>query len=38
MRAQIFAIGATTPREAFVEGRSEDAEKLAALLLAKVRA
>jgi len=38
MRAQIFSVGATTPREAFVEGPSEDAEKLAAQLLAKVRA
>jgi len=36
MRAQIFAVGATTPREAFVEGRSEDAEKLAAELLKKI--
>ena len=38
MRAQMFSAGATTPREASVEGRSEDAEKLAAQLLAKVRA
>ena len=36
MRAQIFAVGASTPREAFVEGRSEDAEKLAAELLKKI--
>src|SRR5207237_10248836 len=36
MRAQIFAVGATTPREAFVEGRSEDAEKLAVELLKKI--
>ncbi len=29
MRAQVFALEATTPREASVEGHSEDAEKLA---------
>ena len=38
LRAQIFSVGATTPREASVEGPIEDAEKLAAHLLAKVQA
>src|SRR6266849_192012 len=33
IRAQVFDIGATTPREGFVEGPSEDAERLAAQLL-----
>src|SRR2546426_6214430 len=37
IRAQIFDLGATTPREGFVEGRSEDAEKLAARLLEQIR-
>lgn len=32
MRAQIFALGATTPREAVGEGPSEEAEKLAGRL------
>jgi hydroxymethylbilane synthase len=32
LRTQIFALGATTPREAVVEGPSEDAERLAATL------
>lgn len=34
--AQIFDLGATTPRESSVEGPSEDAEKLAAQLLRKI--
>jgi hydroxymethylbilane synthase len=38
IRGQIFALGATTPREGFVQGPSEDAEKLAAQLLEKIRA
>jgi hydroxymethylbilane synthase len=38
IRGQIFALGATTPREGFVEGPSEDAEKLAAKLLEEIRA
>ncbi|MBV9617736.1 MAG: hydroxymethylbilane synthase [Verrucomicrobia bacterium] len=38
IRGQIFDPGATAPRQAFVEGPSEDAEKLAAQLLAKIRA
>jgi hydroxymethylbilane synthase len=38
IRGQIFDLGATAPRQAFVEGPSEDAEKLAARLLAKIRA
>ena len=37
IRAQIFDLGATAPREGFVEGRSEDAEKLAARLLEQIR-
>jgi hydroxymethylbilane synthase len=37
IRAQIFDLGATEPREGFVEGRSEDAEKLAARLLEQIR-
>src|SRR5262249_53918567 len=37
MRAQIFDLGATTPREAVIEGPSEDAEKLATQLIAQVR-
>jgi hypothetical protein len=36
IRGQIFAIGGTTPREGFVQGPSEDAEKLAAQLLEKI--
>jgi hydroxymethylbilane synthase len=36
VRAQIFDLGATAPREAVVEGASEDAEKLAAELLKKI--
>ncbi|HWY50140.1 MAG TPA: hydroxymethylbilane synthase [Chthoniobacterales bacterium] len=36
IRGQIFALEATTPREGFVQGPSEDAEKLAAQLLEKV--
>jgi hydroxymethylbilane synthase len=38
IRAQIFDVGATTPRQSLVEGPSEDAEKLAAQLLEKLRA
>jgi hydroxymethylbilane synthase len=38
IRGQIFAVGATTPREGFVQGPSEDAEKLAAQLLEKINA
>ena len=38
VRAQIFDLGATAPREGFVEGPSEDAEKLAAQLLEHIRA
>jgi len=38
IRGQIFDLGATAPREGFVEGPSEDAEKLAAQLLEKIRA
>jgi hypothetical protein len=37
-RGQIFDLGATTPREDYCEGPSEDAEKLAAALLDKIRA
>ena len=37
LRAQIFDPGATTPREAMVGGRSEDAEKLAAELFESLR-
>jgi hydroxymethylbilane synthase len=36
IRGQIFALGATTPHEGFVQGPSEDAEKLAAQLLEKI--
>jgi hydroxymethylbilane synthase len=38
IRGQIFDPGAIAPRQAFVEGPSEDAGKLAAQLLAKIRA
>ncbi len=38
LRAQVFDLEATTPREAFVEGPSEDAERLAAQLLTKINA
>lgn len=38
IRAQIFELGATTPREGSVEGPSEDAEKLAAELWKQVDA
>ena len=38
MCAQIFDLGATAPHEAVVEGASEDAEKLAAELLQRIRA
>src|ERR1700736_3769433 len=38
IRGQIFPLGATTPREGFVQGPSEDAEKLAAQLLGKINA
>jgi porphobilinogen deaminase len=38
IRGQIFALGATTPREGFVQGPSEDAEKLAAQLLERINA
>ena len=37
IRAQIFDLEATAPRQGFVQGRSEDAEKLAAQLFDKVR-
>jgi hydroxymethylbilane synthase len=36
IRAQVFALEATTPREGFVEGPSEDAERLAAQLLGQI--
>jgi hydroxymethylbilane synthase len=36
MRAHIFELGATSPREGFVEGPSEDADRLAAQLLEQV--
>jgi hypothetical protein len=36
IRGQIFALGATTPRQDSVEGPSADAEKLAAQLLGKI--
>ena len=38
IRGQIFDPGATAPRQASVEGPSEDAEKLAARLLEEIRA
>jgi hydroxymethylbilane synthase len=38
IRGQIFALGVTTPREGFIEGPSEDAEKLAAQLLKGIHA
>jgi hydroxymethylbilane synthase len=38
IRGQIFALGATTPREGSVQGSSADAEKLAAQLLEKINA
>src|SRR4030095_1998813 len=38
VRAQIFDLGATTPREAMVSGASEDAEKLAADVFEKIKA
>jgi hydroxymethylbilane synthase len=37
IRGQIFDPGATTPHEGFIEGPSEDAEKLAAQLLEQIR-
>jgi hydroxymethylbilane synthase len=37
LRGQIFDLGATVPREAIVGGASEDAEKLAAELIEKLR-
>ena len=36
VRAQVFDVGATTPREAAVQGPSEEAERLAAELLRKI--
>ncbi len=38
LRGQIFDPGATTPREGMIGGPSEDAEKLAAELIEKIRA
>jgi hydroxymethylbilane synthase len=38
IRGQIFDLGATAPREALIEGVTEDAERLAAQLLEKIRA
>jgi hydroxymethylbilane synthase len=38
IHGQVFDLGATAPREGSLEGPSEDAEKLAAQLLEKVRA
>jgi len=38
LRAQIFAVSATTPRQAIVGGRGEDAENLAAMLHQKINA
>src|SRR6266480_6800224 len=37
IRGQIFDLGATAPREGFLAGPSEDAEKLAAQLLEQIR-
>ena len=37
LRGQIFDVGGTTPREGFVQGPCEDAEKLAAELLEQLR-
>lgn len=36
IRAQIFDVGATTPRQGVIEGPSEDAERLAAELLQQI--
>ena len=36
IRAQVFVLEATTPREGFVEGPSEDAERLATQLLEQI--
>ncbi len=36
MRAQIFDLGATTPREGLAEGPSEGAERLAVQLLGQI--
>jgi hypothetical protein len=36
IRAQVFDLEATTPREATVEGPSEEAERLAAELLRRI--
>ena len=36
MRGQIFDLDATTPREATIEGASENAEELAAELLRRI--
>ena len=38
MRAQVFDLEATTPREGFVAGPSEDAERLAAELWKQIEA
>jgi hydroxymethylbilane synthase len=38
IRAQVFDLEATTPRQAMVEGRSEDVERLAAELLDRINA
>jgi hypothetical protein len=37
-RAKVFDLEATTPRQGSVEGPSEDAERLAAKLLAEITA
>jgi hypothetical protein len=36
IRAQVFDLGATTPREETVEGPSEDAERLATELFQQI--
>jgi hydroxymethylbilane synthase len=36
IRTQVFSLGATTPRQGFVEGPSEDAERLATRLLEEI--
>ena len=38
IRAQVFDVGATTPREATIDGPSEEAERLAAELLRRIHA
>jgi hydroxymethylbilane synthase len=38
MRAQVFDLEATTPRQGFVEGPSEEAERLASKLFEQINA